>query len=281
MALVTRALVGSYEKADGTPAAGHVTFTPNASLTSGAENTLIPVSVISETLDAAGAFSVTLLCTDDATVSPPGWAYTVVEQITGIPRRTYAIEVPTGGSPLDLADATVVEDAPATTSYLVRANNLSDLTSTTTARTNLGLGNSATRAVGTTAGTVAAGDDSRFADKLPLAGGTVSGDLTVSGIFTALGYAGFGGNIGLGSGVSQIGFYNATPVSKPTVTGDRGNPAGAIADLLAELAALGLITNSTTASVMSPVYVAPASATLPGDLPAGLPAGTVVLQLDS
>src|SRR5690606_17812934 len=35
-----------------------------------------------------------------------------------------------------------------------------------TARTNLGLGNSATRNVGTTAGTVAAGDDSRITGAL-------------------------------------------------------------------------------------------------------------------
>ncbi|MFW8080070.1 phage tail protein, partial [Klebsiella pneumoniae] len=46
--------------------------------------------------------------------------------------------------------------------YLRRAQNLSDLNDTKEARENLGLGNSATRDVGTEAGTVAAGDDSRI-----------------------------------------------------------------------------------------------------------------------
>ena len=50
--------------------------------------------------------------------------------------------------------------------YLRRAQNLADLNDTEEARENLGLGNSATRNVGTEAGTVAAGDDSRITGAL-------------------------------------------------------------------------------------------------------------------
>lgn len=54
------------------------------------------------------------------------------------------------------------------------------------------------------------------------------------------------GGVKISAGVSDpIGFFGGTPVGKPTVTGSRGGNA-ALASLLSQLAALGLITDSTS-----------------------------------
>ncbi|PIB96519.1 hypothetical protein [Caulobacter sp. X] len=74
---------------------------------------------------------------------------------------------------------------------LLAANNLSDLVSKPAARTNLGLGAAATRNVGTAAGTVAAGDDPRFAAQLGAPGladindYVSEGDLTYDAAYAA------------------------------------------------------------------------------------------------
>lgn len=43
-----------------------------------------------------------------------------------------------------------------------------------------------------------------------------------------------------------LGFYGATPINKPTISGSRGNPEEALANLLSQLEALGLIVDNTT-----------------------------------
>lgn len=63
--------------------------------------------------------------------------------------------------------------------FLGRQNNLSDLQNKGTARDNLQLGNSATRNVGTTENTVAAGDDTRITGAVQKAGDTMTGKLTL------------------------------------------------------------------------------------------------------
>ena len=59
---------------------------------------------------------------------------------------------------------------------MLGANNLSDVHDTTLSRQNLGLGNSATLDVGTTANTVAAGDDPRIVGAAPLASPVFTGN---------------------------------------------------------------------------------------------------------
>lgn len=77
--------------------------------------------------------------------------------ITSITALTTPLSVVQGGT-----GSTTGSTALITLGGLSASNNLSDLTSITTARTNLGLGGAAVLSVGTTAGTVAAGNDSRF-----------------------------------------------------------------------------------------------------------------------
>lgn len=89
-------------------------------------------------------------------VGPPGYIHTRA-----------VLDTETAALDADAASALRVQQGAR---YAARSANLSDLASAATARTNLGLGDSATKAVGTAAGTVAAGNDSRITGALAATG---------------------------------------------------------------------------------------------------------------
>jgi len=76
---------------------------------------------------------------------------------------------------------------------------------------------------------------------------TITGYTTIAGGQANGAWAVFGDLRHLGDPVAQkVSFWGATPVSKPTASGSRGGNA-ALASTLSALAALGLITDGTSA----------------------------------
>ncbi|MCU6366154.1 tail fiber domain-containing protein [Enterobacter quasiroggenkampii] len=90
------------------------------------------------------------------------------------------------------------------------------------ARTNLGLGSSATRNVGTVSGTVAAGDDSRLGTVNGKTGGTISSAVTINGV--GGGATDWHTNAGGGLGVRKgNGGDNSIEMNNTTTDSSQGN----------------------------------------------------------
>lgn len=261
-------LTGRYLHPNGSPVSGSLTFRGPRTLTMPGADTIVlgPIDVV---LDYNGEFSVELVSTDNANMSPTGWTYSVTERLSDSAGRSYAIFLPLNPPLVDIADlapsspnggvylpvvgqqgpqgiqgiagtagaagaagaagtpttvngksgssitltagdvgadaagaATAAQSAAATDAtakvaghvaasdphgdrasaaafYTRKDANLTDLVSPAAARTALGLGGAAVLAVGTAAGTVAAGDDSRLTGpRAP--SGAAAGDLSAA-----------------------------------------------------------------------------------------------------
>lgn len=178
---MSRTLTGTYLKPDGSPERGKVLLAPAVTISS-SSSTILPTPS-SVRLDSSGSFSIALEATDDDSWAPDGWTWKIVEKIEG-GRTFYFELPEDDGSDIDLSDLTPLYTPPAVVSFagpvgatgatgatgdtgptgpagptgptgdtgpeadtsalLVKADNLSDLASASTARTNLGLGTMAT-----------------------------------------------------------------------------------------------------------------------------------------
>lgn len=142
---------------DGTGDRETVTITPSVSqIVSTALNDIREGTAVTVTPDrGTGKASVRLLNTDATGYNPSGWTYTIQRG----DRAPYSISLPkSAGATVDLADLTPVSESPGTYDVLLPESEL---------------GGAAFLDVGTTTGTVAAGDDSRF--------GKVGSAVSVSG----------------------------------------------------------------------------------------------------
>lgn len=102
--LTTVTVSGTYVDIQGNPIAGQVNFTPRAILTDASYDQIVIAKTISVTLDANGSFSTTLPVTDDTSLSPYNFTYSVEEAFSG--GRIYDIAIPSSAAAtgLNLAD---------------------------------------------------------------------------------------------------------------------------------------------------------------------------------
>ena len=220
----TITVTGTHVDPFGNPRTGTVEFTLSTPLVDSSDHLVVSAGTYPATL-VSGSYSIVLPCTDNASLSPSGFTYSVVEQFSG-GRPAYSVSLPHSlGSTVDDSTLIPVSAAPgvstiygvlaqsntwtgtlnnftgsritvstptsashaANKSYvdaavsgggaLLAANNLSDLASAGTARSNLGLGGAALLNIGTSASTVAAGNDSRITGALQLSVATTKGDI--------------------------------------------------------------------------------------------------------
>jgi hypothetical protein len=187
-------LTGTYLTATGVPCSGTVTFNLDSVIADATGSVILYPSATVATLDANGSFSIELAATNDTHLYPEPFTYRVTERLTGAQPRVYSISLPSSLAPtVDLSTLTPTQPitpvgvtisgtpttgqvptatGPTTADWqtpsgggsgdLLAANNLSDLASASAARANLGLGGAAVLGVGTSSGTVAAGNDTRI-----------------------------------------------------------------------------------------------------------------------
>lgn len=89
MSFTTVTVTAKFSDDQGNPRTGRVTFTASGDLQDTSTGEIRTPTPIPANLDATGSISVELTATDDSTTTPTDVVYTVVEEVTGVPLRTY------------------------------------------------------------------------------------------------------------------------------------------------------------------------------------------------
>jgi hypothetical protein len=192
---------GTYVDYNGDARSGKFTFTSAVRVRSAAHHTAVVESSVIGILDATGILKaedgttdLKLVATDDADGNPTGWTWTVKEEITGLSPRVFNLSVPADGGDLDLTGA--APDVPPVNPGVVAVTRVNSKFPDSTGKVTLVAGDipaapvshnhSATDItsgtvgygrlpVGTTAGSVAAGDDTRITSAVQPARQVIAG----------------------------------------------------------------------------------------------------------
>jgi hypothetical protein len=102
--LSTATITGTYVDLSGNPVRGSISFTPQTIIKELALNVIIIPTIIQETFDANGSFSLTLPCTNDPDVTPEPFVYVLEENFTGGRSFGIALPISIAGTTVNLAD---------------------------------------------------------------------------------------------------------------------------------------------------------------------------------
>lgn len=119
--LATVQVTGEFLDASGQPLTGRVTFVPTADLTDPGNSVVIPAITRAYTLSRGRFTSDPLVATDNGSITPTGWAYTVTVSLADLDPISYEILLPQATTPVDLSALTPVAAQPAVSAYLTLA----------------------------------------------------------------------------------------------------------------------------------------------------------------
>lgn len=106
--LQTVTVTGTYVDAAGNPASGTVTITPDFEVVDTTDSTVIVSAPVTATLDASGHFSVTVVASDAANVSPQNFTHRVVVSTTHHDYAPFSVLLPKARPAVDISELVAV-----------------------------------------------------------------------------------------------------------------------------------------------------------------------------